>query len=135
MPGNKLTIGNVEISSFSDGLLEVDLCNFFRSIPEENWAPHTGHLTEEGTVRFNLACFLMRSDGKTIIVDTGLGPKPADAPETPWGELLNDFESKGVQPEQVDMVVMTHLHRDHVGWNLKSQNGKYEATFPTPVTG
>ena len=130
MLDNKLTIGNVEIASFSDGLLEFDLCNFFPSIPEENWAAHTAHLTEEGRLSLNLACFLMRSDGKTIIVDTGLGPKPADAPETPWGELLNDFESKGVRLEDVDMVVMTHLHRDHVGWNLKSQNGKYEPTFP-----
>ena len=73
MPGNKLTIGNVEITSFSDGLLEFDLCNFFPSIPEEQWTPYRNHLSEEGKVSFNLACFLMRSDGKTILVDTGLG--------------------------------------------------------------
>lgn len=130
MPGNKLTIGNVDITSLTDGLLDFDLCNFFPDIPPEDWEPHASHLTPEGKVSFNLACFLVRSDGKTIAVDTGLGPKPSDAPETPWGELLNDFKANGVRPEDVDMVVMTHLHRDHVGWNLKSSNGKYEPTFP-----
>ena len=130
MAGNKLTIGNVEITSLTDGLLEFDLCNFFPEIPEENWGPYGDHLTADHRVQFNLACFLIRSDGRTIAVDTGLGPKPAGAPETPWGELLNDMNAHGVQPEDVDMVVMTHLHRDHVGWNLLSNDGRYEPTFP-----
>ena len=130
MAGNKLTIGNVEITSLSDGILEFDVCNFFPSIPQEEWSAHPGHLTDDHKVSFNLASFLIRSDAKTIIVDTGLGPKPADAPETPWGELLTDFEAHGVKPEEVDMVVMTHLHRDHVGWNLRDRDGRYEATFP-----
>ena len=128
MAGAKLAIGNVEITSLSDGLLEYDLCNFFPAIPEEDWGPYENHLTEDHRVRFNLACFLVRSEGKTIAVDTGLGPKPS--PEVPWGELLNDFKAHGVAPEEVDMVVMTHLHRDHVGWNLLSRDGKYQPTFP-----
>jgi glyoxylase-like metal-dependent hydrolase (beta-lactamase superfamily II) len=132
MAGNKMTIGNVEITSLSDGALEWDLCRFFPAIPEENWAPYASHLTAEHKARFNLASFLVRSDGKTIVVDTGLGPIPAGVPESPWGEgeLLNDFRAKGVSLEDVDMVVMTHLHRDHVGWNLQTREGKYEPTFP-----
>ena len=128
MAGNKLTIGNVEITSLSDGILEFDLCNFFPDIPEEKWGPYASHLTDQHQVRFNLACYIVRSDGKTLLVDTGLGPKPT--PETPWGGLLDDFKAHGVRPEEVDMVVMTHLHRDHVGWNLLSENGKYKPTFP-----
>ena len=130
MAGNKITIGNVEITSLSDGLLEFDLCNFFPDIPTENWGPYQEHLSPEHQVSLNLACFLVRSDGRNIVVDTGLGPKPADAPETPWGELLNDFKENGLRPEDIDMVVMTHLHRDHVGWNLQWQDGKYVPTFP-----
>ena len=128
MPGNKLTIGNVEITSLSDGLLEFDLCNFFPAIPEDDWHGHEAHLSPSGGVRFNLACFVIRSEGRTIAVDTGLGPKPT--PETPWGELLNDFAAHGMKPEDVDMVVMTHAHRDHIGWNVVSQDGKYVPTFP-----
>jgi len=130
MPGNKIAIGNVEITSLSDGVLELDLCNFFPDIPTENWRPYQDHLGPKHQVSLNLACYLVRSDGHNIIVDTGLGPKPEDAPETPWGELLNDFKENGVRPEEIDIVVMTHLHRDHVGWNLQSQDGKYVPTFP-----
>ena len=128
MPNNKLTIGNVEITSLSDGLLEFDLCNFFPDIPAEDWNGLESHLSACHGVSFNLACFLIKSDGHTIAVDTGLGPK--ETPETPWGELLDDFKANGVRPEEVDMVVMTHAHRDHVGWNLISQDGKYTPTFP-----
>jgi glyoxylase-like metal-dependent hydrolase (beta-lactamase superfamily II) len=130
MAQHKISVGNVEILSLSDGMLEFDLCNFFPTIPSENWHQYASHLTEEHKVRFNLGSFLVRSEGHTILVDTGLGPKPADAPETPWGTLLEDFTANGVRPDDIDMVVMTHLHRDHVGWNLLSQNGKYVPTFP-----
>lgn len=130
MANNIIRVGNVEIMSLSDGLLEFDLCNFFPTIPQENWQQYTDHLTEEHHVRFNLGSFLVRSEGRTILVDTGLGPKPADTPDVPWGTLLEDFTANGIKPEDIDMVVMTHLHRDHVGWNLQSQNGKYTPTFP-----
>ena len=130
MANNTIRVGNVEILSLSDGMLEFDLCNFFPTIPQERWHPYESHLTEEQKVRFNLGSFLVRADGRTILVDTGLGPKPADAPESPWGTLLGEFTANGVRPEEVDMVVMTHLHRDHVGWNLRSQDGKYAPTFP-----
>ena len=128
MPNNKLTIGNVEITSLSDGVLAFDLCNFFPDIPQANWTGHEHHLSPEGGVSFNLACFLIWSEGQLIAVDTGMGPKVS--PDTPWGELLNDFAAHGVRPEEVDMVVMTHAHRDHIGWNLSSQDGKQVPTFP-----
>jgi len=128
MPNDKLTIGNVEITSLSDGVLEFDLCNFFPDIPEGDWKGQEHHLSASAGVSFNLATFLIKSDGQTIAVDTGLGPK--QTPETPWGELLEDLKAHGLQPEDVDMVVMTHAHRDHVGWNLMSKDGTYSPTFP-----
>jgi glyoxylase-like metal-dependent hydrolase (beta-lactamase superfamily II) len=130
MARNRIRVGNVEILSLSDGLLEFDLCNFFPTIPEEKWRPYESHLTAEHHVRFNLGSFLIRSEGRNILVDTGLGPKPVDAPETPWGELMRDFEKNGVRPEEIDLVVFTHLHRDHVGWNLLPEGEKYVPTFP-----
>src|SRR5256885_10408300 len=76
MPNNTIRVGNVEILALSDGLLEFDLCNFFPTIPQEQWQPYEAHLTEEHHVRFNLGSFLVRSEGRTILVDTGLGPNP-----------------------------------------------------------
>ena len=74
MPNDKLTIGYVEITSLSDGVLEFDLCNFFPDIAEDDWKGQEGHLSAAGGVSFNRACFLIKSDGHTIAVDTGMGP-------------------------------------------------------------
>src|SRR5688500_10372004 len=130
MANDTIRIGNVEILHLTDGMLEFDLCSFFPTIPGESWRDHAAHLTPEHKVRFNLGSYLIRSDGRTILVDTGLGPRPADTPDVPWGELLRDFEAKYVRVDDIDMVVMTHLHRDHVGWNLKKEGGRYVPTFP-----
>ena len=130
MEAQKVIVGNVEITSLSDGALEFDLCNFFPTVPGEEWNPYQQHLMPERRVRLNLACFLVRSEGRSILVDTGLGPRPADGPDPGWGRLMQDFQDNGLRPEDVDMVVFTHAHRDHVGWNLTSQNGRFEPTFP-----
>jgi len=129
VPSNVMRVGNLEIMALSDGKLEFDLCNFFPTIPEDQWGPYEQHLHDH-RVRFNLGSYLIRSEGRTILVDTGLGPRPADTPDVPWGELLRDFQAQGVRPEEVDMVVMTHLHRDHVGWNLQQQGTRWVPTFP-----
>ena len=130
MAGDRITIGNVEIASFSDGFMEYDLCNFFPSVPQENWQPYDDALTSERRVRFPLTSFLVRSDGRNILVDTGMGPRVPDAPEGIWGELLGNLKGGGVTLEEIDTVVLTHLHRDHVGWNLLSDGGKQVPTFP-----
>ena len=130
MAGEKVTIGNVEITSLSDGMLQLDACNFFPDVPAEAWETSGDQLTEDRRLPINLASFLVRSDGRTILVDTGMGPPPADAPDTPWGSLLDSFQANNLRPEDVDMVVMTHLHRDHVGWNLQRRNGGFSPTFP-----
>ncbi len=130
MADNEVTVGNVRVASFSDGKLEFDLCNFYPSIPKENWARYPEDLTPDHKVSLNLASYLVRSQGSTILVDTGMGPVPEDAPESSWGELLHNFEAAGVRTDEVDIVVMTHLHRDHVGWNMVSENGRYLPVFP-----
>ena len=130
MAENEMIIGNVKVASFSDGKLEFDLCNFYPSIPEENWTRYPDDVTPEHKISLNLASYLVRSQGSTILVDTGMGPVPEDAPDSSWGELLNSFQAAGVRTEEVDIVVMTHLHRDHVGWNMVSENDRYLPVFP-----
>jgi glyoxylase-like metal-dependent hydrolase (beta-lactamase superfamily II) len=76
----------------------------------------------DGTFRTNAACYAIRSEGKTILCDTGLGPGPIEMLGGIEGKLLHDMNAKGVQPESVDIVVHTHLHVDHVGWNLSPEN-------------
>ncbi len=75
---------------------------------------HPELLGTNGTVDIPIGCFLMRSGDQTILIDAGLGAIDVD-----WargGELPGALLAAGVAPEDVDMVVCTHLHLDHIGW-------------------
>jgi glyoxylase-like metal-dependent hydrolase (beta-lactamase superfamily II) len=67
--------------------------------------------------------WVVRMPARTILIDTGVG-NGKDRHESPlWhrrqGTWLDDLAAAGVRPEQVDTVVCTHLHVDHVGWNTR----------------
>ncbi len=68
---------------------------------------------------------LVRDGKTTLLVDTGLGPKPRTFMPEPEARLLDELRSLGVAPEDVDCVVHTHLHRDHVGWDGAFRNARY----------
>ncbi len=129
MNKNVMTIGNIEIMSISDGKLEFDICEFFPDIPDESWDQYRDHLTEENKVSFNLASYFLRSDGRNILVDTGMGPRSRH-PDAPWGELMDDMKRNDISPSDIDLVIMTHAHRDHIGWNLTQENDRHVPTFP-----
>jgi glyoxylase-like metal-dependent hydrolase (beta-lactamase superfamily II) len=70
-------------------------------------------------------CALLRSDDATVLVDTAIGPKPrAFLPELD-AVLPDELARVGVSPEDVDVVVLTHLHVDHVGWTGSFPNARY----------
>jgi len=78
--------------------------------------------------------WLLKTPTHTILVDTCTGngkPRPLspyfNMLDTPWLERLEDA---GVKPEDVDLVVLTHLHVDHVGWNTRFEGGRWVPTFP-----
>src|SRR2546430_15117023 len=107
---NVIRVGSVEIVSLSDGTLEFDLCNFFPTIPEDHWRQYASHLTDEHKVRFNLGSYLIRSGGRTILLDTRLGPPPAHAPHLPWGPAPPHFSAQRGGPGGGDIGAVTHLH-------------------------
>ncbi|HEX7303737.1 MBL fold metallo-hydrolase [Lentzea sp.] len=87
-----------------------------------------------GAVRAAIQTWLLRSEGRTILVDTGVG-NHKERPYTPiWSHLDTDFLGNlaraGVRPEDVDVVVNTHLHVDHVGWNTRLDGRGWVPTFP-----
>lgn len=108
------SVGNVELVSLNDGM---PVRSPFAPFPEttiEQWREFPELLDEHEHIRSRYGTTGIRSEGKLIIVDTGL--------QAPDGTLMTDMRAKGVDPESVDLVVFTHLHPDHVGWNLT--NGK-----------
>ncbi|WP_431683600.1 MBL fold metallo-hydrolase [Kitasatospora sp. KL5] len=77
--------------------------------------------------------FALDAGGLRILVDTGIG-NGKDRANPAWHRLDTDYlqrlERAGFSPETVDLVVLTHLHTDHVGWNTRLQDGAWEPTFP-----
>lgn len=77
---------------------------------------------------------MVKTRKNTILVDTGAGNNK-NRPFTPYFDQLhlNYLEkllNAGIKPEDVDYVLMTHLHVDHVGWNTRLSNGDWVPTFP-----
>ncbi len=77
--------------------------------------------------------FMIEAEGQTIMVDTCIGNDKNMALKF-WrnrkGPFLQDLEAAGFPPESIDLVLCTHLHVDHVGWNTILNDGKWVPTFP-----
>jgi glyoxylase-like metal-dependent hydrolase (beta-lactamase superfamily II) len=118
-----VVVGSVEIEPVLDAV--GVLCEYVEAYPgvsQEDWEPYREHYPElfAGTA-WRLPClsYLIRSDEATIIVDSGVGPAGLWddwAPEQE-GLLPSALEALGISPDEIDIVFLTHLHVDHVGWN------------------
>ncbi|WP_399937394.1 MBL fold metallo-hydrolase [Streptomyces sp. BBFR25] len=88
---------------------------------------------DEGTLRIDSHSFAFTVGGSRILVDTGIGNGKERA-NPAWHDLRTDFLRRltdaGFPPDSVDLVILTHLHADHVGWNTRRENGKWVPTFP-----
>jgi glyoxylase-like metal-dependent hydrolase (beta-lactamase superfamily II) len=99
------------------GLLEPDFVDLARNI-----------------LKCAIQTFVLRVDGRTVLVDTCIG-EHKDRPEIPaWSErsgsgFLDRLRRAGVDPASVDIVFCTHLHIDHVGWNTQRIDGRWTPTF------
>lgn len=106
----------------------------------EALAPHKSWLTPnflapDGLFVMSIHTYVIRTKHHTILVDTCIGNDKDRQAFAAWsrmqGPYLQTMESvAGVKPEQVDYVLCTHLHVDHVGWNTRLVNGKWVPTFP-----
>ncbi|MCW2140122.1 MBL fold metallo-hydrolase [Actinoplanes cyaneus] len=99
-----MKIGQTMITFVHDGEVRGDPQSFF---PGSDWTAHADLLDDTGQAVANVGSFLIRTDAHVILVDLGLGP---------GGALLDNLAALGTSPADVDLVLLTHLHRDHVGW-------------------
>lgn len=83
------------------------------------------------TYRAAVQTWVLRSEGKIVLIDTGVG-NDRERPQIPIFDHLNtDFLDRlGIEPAEVDIVINTHVHYDHVGWNTRLVNGEWAPTFP-----
>ncbi|MCH7736724.1 MAG: MBL fold metallo-hydrolase [Chloroflexi bacterium] len=143
MPHSTLTVGNVEITVLHDAEVALPFKGTFPDVPLEAWAPYLKRYPEAYTdgdsLRVHFECYLVRSQGRTLLIDTGLGnasSNPAVVAKIGGGVdgvLLSELQAAGFQAGDIDTVFLTHLHPDHVGWNVSRPGGNgadESATFP-----
>ena len=136
----KLNLGNHEIDCIVD--LERPFLTaqaFFPDLTEEMLVHccrvlPSGDITPDGRLQMRFQSFLVRTKRHTILIDTCCGNGKDRAGRPDFHHLNTDYigalTRAGVTPEQVDFVMCTHLHWDHVGWNTRLLNGKWVPTFP-----
>lgn len=133
---NSWQVGNVKITR----VVEMEMAGGTRFIlpdatPEAvlpiKWlAPH--FMTEAGKLIMSIHALIIETGDRKIIVDTCIGnDKERKIPS--WSHLqttfLSDLEAAGYPPKDIDTVLCTHMHVDHVGWNTMLKDGKWMPTF------
>ena len=136
-----LTLGEVTI----DAIVEIDRSSFPTPsmLPEstaEGVARHFSwlkpHFFDErvGDIGSRVQTFVVRTPEHLVLIDTCVGNDKLREEVPAWhrrqGTWLADLGAAGVTPERVDLVICTHLHVDHVGWNTRLVNGRWTPTFP-----
>ena len=111
----------------------MPLTQLFPTAPAEAWEPYKQlypDAFQQDHMLIEIGCYLVRSEGQTILIDTGYGEGPIEAIGGRKGELMDDLTAKGIIPAEVNTVFLSHLHSDHVGWNVVERDGRLEAAFP-----
>ena len=125
---SSITAGTVEVVTLTDvegPFFRLD--QFFPGVPWEEWKPYSVRypwaFTDERTIGGRIGGYLVKTRDRNILVDTGIGPIAFGTP----GKLLEELGNNGFQPEDIDVVFLTHLHGDHLGWSVTEEG---EPTFP-----
>jgi glyoxylase-like metal-dependent hydrolase (beta-lactamase superfamily II) len=129
-----MKLGDLEFHVLTDGGLRLDGGAMFGVIPRPLWEKKIAP-DDRNRIRLAMNCLLIRAAGKWILVETGAGEKWDARRRDIFGiegppRLPDQLKARGVAPEQLDLIINTHLHFDHCGWNTRIVEGKAVPTFP-----
>jgi len=129
---HRTTLGDFELTVVSDGTYFLDGGGFFGVVPKSLWSKKVA-ADDQNRVAAGLNSLLVRTGEKNVLIETGIGNKLSEKMVriyTQPAKLLENLYSAGIAPEDIDIVINTHLHFDHCGWNTVRQDGKIAPTFP-----
>jgi glyoxylase-like metal-dependent hydrolase (beta-lactamase superfamily II) len=130
-------IGDVKVTSIMESADAIPWAPLFPAEASEHYKKYDWlvptFITPEGNIILAVQAFVLEAGGRRIVIDTCVGNDRAR--EVPGCEnlqtaFLDDFRAAGFDPNSIDIVLCTHLHFDHVGWNTRLENGRWVPTFP-----
>lgn len=100
----------------------------------EHWLAPNHYDPATGKMKLSVHSWLLQIDGRKILIDACCG-NAKQKPTRPWWHMLDQpwlerLAAAGAKPDEIDLVMCTHLHHDHVGWNTINRDGKWVPTFP-----
>ncbi|MGH9531396.1 MAG: MBL fold metallo-hydrolase [Terriglobales bacterium] len=128
----RTTLGDFELTVLSDGEYRLDGGAFFGVVPRVLWEKKAPP-DEKHRVRAGLNSLLVRTGGHTVLIETGIGNKLDDRMQRIYShepQLMQNLAAAGVAPDDVNIIINTHLHFDHCGWNTQRRGDRFVATFP-----
>ena len=127
------TLGDFELTILSDGTYHIDGGAMFGIIPKVMWEKRIT-ADESNRIVMGLNSLLIRTGRENVLIDTGIGNKIGEKTQAIYRTqalLMKSFEQAGVAPDEIDIVINTHLHFDHCGWDTYyDKHGKPVPTFP-----
>jgi len=134
-PHGSFRVGDVEVVALCDAVVEASrtLEESYPGVPLDAWpairTEHPETVGPSGRWLLHVHAFLVRVGGQTVLFDAGIGPP--SAPAFAWaagsGRLPAELLSAGVEAPDVDLVVISHGHDDHLGWTAAED---LEPLFP-----
>ena len=134
-----MTVGRLRIAAVVETAGPTRATWLFPAATAEGLDRHRGWLAPhfldgEGRLLQSVHTFVVRTRDLTLLVDTCIGNDKDRGGRRPFHKLRTGFletlKAAGVAREAVDVVICTHLHVDHVGWNTRLENGQWVPTFP-----
>ena len=129
-----MKLGAFDLELLSDGSFALDGGQMFGVVPKVLWEKQLP-ADERNRVRLGLTCLLVRTGKQNVLIETGLGDKFDAKFASIYAverstTLLDDLKRHGLAPEDINIVINTHLHFDHCGWNALRKDSKIVPTFP-----
>lgn len=128
----RLTLGDFELTAVSDGTYPLDGGALFGVVPKVIWSKKLT-ADENNFITTGLNSVVVRTGRETVLIETGIGNKLPEKMAKIYGQpakLLSSLNAAGIAPEDIDIVINSHLHFDHAGWNTVRQGDNFVPTFP-----
>jgi len=132
IPTDRLTLGDFELTLLSDGNYFLDGGALFGVVPKTLWSKKMTP-DELNRIAVGLNSLLIRTGKENVLVETGIGSKLSEKMTRifcPQQKLMQSLEAARISPDEIDIVINTHLHFDHCGWNTVRRGERVAATFP-----